>query len=81
VASQDWLAFRDSAHALKGAAMYLGFHQLTELAIEAQVMGQEALQRHGTSQIQTIQQATDTALQVLRDKLRNYQGFQKNVSR
>jgi len=70
VASRDWLAFRDSAHALKGAAMYLGFHRLTELTTEAQVMDQEAFQRNGIGQIQTIQQATDTALQVLRDKLK-----------
>jgi len=70
VASRDWLAFRDSAHALKGAAMYLGFHRLSELTTEAQVMDQEAFQRNGIGQIQTIQQATDTALQVLRDKLK-----------
>ena len=50
--------------------MYLGFHRLTELTTEAQVMDQEAFQRNGIGQIQTIQQATDTALQVLRDKLK-----------
>jgi len=75
VASRDWLAFRDSAHALKGTAMYLGFHQLTELMIEAQVMGQEAFESNGISQTQTIQQATDTALQVLRDKLKTSRKF------
>ncbi|MGB5299569.1 MAG: hypothetical protein WBN48_12645, partial [Thiogranum sp.] len=79
--SRDWLAFRDSAHALKGAAMYLGLHQLTELTIEAQVMDQEGFELNGIRQIQTIQQATDTALQVLRNKLKNHQDFQKNVSR
>lgn len=81
VASRDWLAFRDSAHALKGAAMYLGLHQLTELTIDAQVMDQEGFELNGIRQIQTIQQATDTALQVLRNKLKNHQDFQKNVSR
>jgi two-component system sensor histidine kinase RpfC len=70
VASHDWLAFKDSAHALKGAAMYLGFHQLAELTIEAQVMDREAFERNGIGQIQSIQQATNTALQVLRDKLK-----------
>jgi len=75
VANRDWLAFRDSAHALKGAAMYLGFHQLTELTIAAQSMEQDAFDRNGISQIQTIQQATDTALQVLRDKLNTSRKF------
>jgi two-component system sensor histidine kinase RpfC len=75
VASRDWLAFRDSAHALKGAAMYLGLHQLTELSIEAQVLDQEAFESNGIIQTQTIQQATDTALQVLRDKLKTGRKF------
>ncbi|MFW2439246.1 MAG: Hpt domain-containing protein, partial [Arenicellales bacterium] len=81
VASRDWLAFRDSAHALKGAAMYLGFYQLTELTIEAQAMDQEVFERSGISQVQTIQQATDTALQVLQEKLKNYEGVRRNVSK
>jgi two-component system sensor histidine kinase RpfC len=75
VASRDWLAFKDSAHALKGAAMYLGFHQLAELTIEVQVMDQEAFQRNGISRIQTIHQATATALDVLRDKLKTTRKF------
>ena len=75
VASRDWLAFKDSAHALKGAAMYLGFQQLTELTIKAQVIDQEAFERNGISQIQAIQQATDTSLQVLRDKLETSRKF------
>jgi two-component system sensor histidine kinase RpfC len=69
-ASHDWLAFKDSAHALKGAAMYLGFHQLAELTIEAQVMDQDSFEQNGIGQIQDIQQATETALRVLRDKLK-----------
>jgi two-component system sensor histidine kinase RpfC len=79
LASRDLLAFRDSAHALKGVAMYLGFHQLTKLATEAQLMDQEAFESDGISQIRTIQKATDFALQVLRDKLKNFQYFQSNV--
>lgn len=81
VANRDWMAFRDSAHALKGAAMYLGFQQLTELTIEAQSMGQDAFERNGINQIQTIQQATDAALQVLREKLKSQQDYQQHVSR
>ena len=69
VAGHDWLAFKDSAHALKGAAMYLGFHQLVELAIEAQVMDKEAFEISGIGQIQRIQKATDTALGELRRRL------------
>jgi two-component system sensor histidine kinase RpfC len=75
VASRGWLAFKDAAHALKGAAMYLGFLQLVELTMEAQVMSQEAFERNGITQIQTIQQATDTALQVMQDKLKTSRKF------
>ena len=81
VASRDWLAFRDAAHALKGSAMYLGFHQLTKLAIAAQAMNQHAFEINGISQVKGIQQAADRALNVFQDKLKNQQGFQKNLSR
>jgi two-component system sensor histidine kinase RpfC len=70
VANRDWLAFRDAAHALKGSAMYLGFHQLTKLAIAAQAMNQHAFEINGISQVKGIQQAADRALQVLREKLK-----------
>jgi hypothetical protein len=50
--------------------MYLGFHQLTKLAIAAQAMNQHAFEINGISQVKGIQQAADMALQVLREKLK-----------
>ena len=80
VANRDWLAFRDSAHALKGAAMYLGLHQLTKITTDAQLLDQETFNIDGISQIQLIQNATNTALQVLRMKMKTQNSLADNVN-
>jgi two-component system sensor histidine kinase RpfC len=70
VARRDWQEFRDSAHALKGAALYLGLTQLAALSAEAQHLDQQAFERHAIEKIQSITQAVDAALKVLRERLR-----------
>jgi two-component system sensor histidine kinase RpfC len=70
VARQDWQGFRDSAHALKGAALYLGLTQLAALSAEAQDLDQEAFERHAIEKIQAIKRAVDAALKALRERLR-----------
>jgi HPt (histidine-containing phosphotransfer) domain-containing protein len=70
VANHDWVAFKDSAHALKGAAMYLGLAQLAKLSTEAQNLSEDEFQRSGILQIKELRKATDAALQALRDKLK-----------
>jgi two-component system sensor histidine kinase RpfC len=69
VAGHDWLAFRDSAHALKGAALYLGLKQLADLSLQAQSLDEERFEREGIAYIQAIGQATKRALKALRDRL------------
>lgn len=70
VARRDWQGFRDSAHALKGAALYLGLTQLAALSAEAQHFDQQAFERHAIEKIQSIKRAVDAALKVLRERLR-----------
>lgn len=70
VARRDWQGFRDSAHALKGAALYLGLTQLAALSAEAQHLDQQAFERHAIEKIQSIKRAVDAALKVLRERLR-----------
>jgi two-component system sensor histidine kinase RpfC len=70
VARRDWQEFRDNAHALKGAALYLGLTQLAALSAEAQHLDQQAFERHAIEKIQSIKRAVDAALKVLRERLR-----------
>jgi two-component system sensor histidine kinase RpfC len=69
VADRDWIAFRDSAHALKGAAMYLGLRQLAALCTQAQDMHEPEFLDSGIVQLRILRQATDVALEALRDKV------------
>ena len=69
VARHDRTAFGDSAHALKGAAMYLGLQQLAELCVEAQNTDHDEFERCGISKVKELRQAADAALKVLNDKL------------
>ena len=70
VARRDWKGFRDSAHALKGAALYLGLTQLAALSAEAQNLDRDAFERSAIESIQSIRRAVDTALKLLHQKLR-----------
>ncbi len=70
VARRDWQGFRDSAHALKGAALYLGLTQLAALSAEAQNLDQDAFERSAIENIQSIRCAVDTALKLLHERLR-----------
>jgi len=70
VARRDWQEFRDSAHALKGAALYLGLTQLAALSAEAQNLDQEAFERLAIEKIRSIRRAVEAALIVLHSKLR-----------
>ena len=70
VARRDWQGFRDSAHALKGAALYLGLAQLAALSAEAQNLDQDDLERTAIEKIQSIRCAVDTALTLLHQRLR-----------
>lgn len=69
VAGQDWMAFRDSAHALKGAAMYLGLQQLAALSAQAQNMTEQEFLDNAIDQLKGLRQATDTALEALRKRV------------
>lgn len=69
IAKYDRDMFRDSAHALKGAAMYLGLERLAELCVEAQNIDHDKFERCGISKVKELRQAVDTALSVLRARL------------
>lgn len=69
VADCDWIAFRDSAHALKGAAMYLGLLQLTALSAQAQDTHEQDFLDNGVAQLRSLRQATDVALKTLRERV------------
>ncbi|HFD80353.1 MAG TPA: response regulator [Gammaproteobacteria bacterium] len=71
VATRDWNAFRDAAHALKGAAMYLGLQQLVELALESQNLERERFEREGIERLRSLQQAIDSALRALQQRLQD----------
>jgi len=70
VANHDRNAFTDYAHALKGAAMYLGLADLTRLSLAAQQLDADEFEWSGIRQIRTLRQATDTAVQALHEKLK-----------
>jgi len=69
VADRDWIAFRDSAHALKGAAMYLGLLQLAALSAQAQNMHEQDFLDEGVAQLRVLRKATDVALEALRERV------------
>jgi two-component system sensor histidine kinase RpfC len=69
VARRDWEGFRDCAHALKGAALYLGLTQLAELSAEAQHVDRHEFDSDGIAKIRAIRRAAETALDTLRDRL------------
>ncbi|TCK18939.1 two-component system sensor histidine kinase RpfC [Thiogranum longum] len=69
VASQDLIVFRDSAHALKGAAMYLGLQQLAWLSAQAQNMTEQDFLENGIDQLVVLRRATDGALEALRKRV------------
>jgi two-component system sensor histidine kinase RpfC len=62
VASHDWDAFRDFAHALKGGALYLGLARLAELSATAQHIEKDEFDQNGITHILSIRQAADDAL-------------------
>jgi two-component system sensor histidine kinase RpfC len=65
VASHDWDAFRDYAHALKGGALYLGLARLAELSANAQHVEKDEFGQNGITHILNIRQAADEALSEL----------------
>jgi len=69
LANHDLVGFRDSAHALKGAAMYLGLQQLAALSVQAQNIREQDFPGGGIDQLRRLQQAIDTALEALRNRL------------
>ena len=69
LANHDLIAFRDSAHALKGAAMYLGLKQLAALSAQAQNMREQDFPDNGITGLRLLQQATDNALEALRNRV------------
>ncbi|VAW75847.1 hypothetical protein MNBD_GAMMA15-2523 [hydrothermal vent metagenome] len=69
VANRDLITFRDSAHALKGAAMYLGLQQLAALSTRAQELHEQDFLSKGVSELRTLRQATDIALETLRERV------------
>ncbi len=69
VADHDWIVFRDSAHALKGAAMYLGLQQLAALSTQMQNMPEQDFLSDGVDQLKALHQATDAALETLRERV------------
>ena len=69
VANHDLVTFRDSAHALKGAAMYLGLQQLAASSAQAQELSEQGFIDHGVSELRILRKATDTALEALRERV------------
>ena len=69
VAGHNWAAFRDHAHALKGCALYLGLTRLAHLSRIAQDIDLDEFDKDGILHVQTINRATNDAIQSLQDKL------------
>lgn len=67
--NQDLPGFRDSAHALKGTAMYLGLQELAALSVQTQNIREENFPGAGIDQLRRLQQAIDIALETLRNRL------------
>lgn len=71
VANRDWAAFQEYAHALKGAAMYLGLSRLVALSLAAQRLSEHEFERAGIEQVRALRQATDAALKALQEKIQS----------
>jgi two-component system sensor histidine kinase RpfC len=69
VGKRDWQGFCDCAHALKGAALYLGLRQLSFLSAEAQNLSHKGFEEHGIDQIQALRKAAASALNALRKRI------------
>ena len=69
-ASHDLAAFQDYAHALKGAAVYLGLSRLVALASAAQHIEQADFEREAAERVRELRHATDEALRELRQKVK-----------
>lgn len=68
VAGHEWQLFRDYAHALKGAAMYMGLNQLVQLSLAAQNIERDDFDRNGVACVITIRNAVYEAIRQLRTK-------------
>jgi two-component system, sensor histidine kinase RpfC len=68
VAGHEWQLFRDYAHALKGAAMYMGLNQLVQLSLAAQNIERDDFDRNGVARVITIRDAVYEAIRQLRTK-------------
>jgi two-component system sensor histidine kinase RpfC len=69
LASNDWQGFKDSAHALKGAALYLGLKQLAALSAEAQNYDRTTFASRGMQAAQELKQAAAIAIDHLQERL------------
>lgn len=69
VAGHDRREFMDCAHALKGAAVYLGLARLAALCTDAQNITQQDFDREAIVWLQEIREASAVALQMLNSKL------------
>lgn len=63
--NRDWLGFTDTAHALKGNAMYLGGNLLAKYCAEAQTIDPDELTSQGLTQIHNIESAAKDLADVL----------------
>jgi HPt (histidine-containing phosphotransfer) domain-containing protein len=68
VAGHEWQLFRDYAHALKGAALYLGLSQLVQLSLAAQNIDRDDFDHNGVARVITIRDAVYEAIRELRKK-------------
>jgi HPt (histidine-containing phosphotransfer) domain-containing protein len=75
VAGHEWQLFRDYAHALKGAAMYMGLNQLVQLSLAAQNIERDDFDRNGVARVITIQNAVYEAIRQLRTKELSLRGI------
>lgn len=68
VACREWQLFRDYAHALKGAAMYMGLSRLVQLSLAAQDIEKDEFYRNGVVRVIAIRNAVYEAIRELREK-------------
>ena len=65
VARDEWLEFRDLAHALKGSALYLGLRELAELSRDAQGISQQDFRSNGAGVVVALRKAADLAFELI----------------
>ena len=68
VAGHEWQLFKDYAHALKGAAMYMGLRQLVQLSLAAQNIQKDDFNRNGVTHVIAIRDAVYEAIRQLQAK-------------